>query len=221
MPAPDSILAQPWLWFALGAILLAYFVHRAREASKERLRRQEARAISREFDEERARRRAADEAAAEKHRIDMEAATLYGEQGESVADAAARLGIEIRRQSEDEWLGRRGDDGYRAEPAASQAVFYKIDPDERIPVERLTGLEHEELWSRLLAANVGDDVAGCKILEIGTEELSYDRQRYDGDFAHYVVVADPIGRRVHLNDHGEAVWRLDYSVSTATPKWEW
>lgn len=213
-----------------GVLLLvasrrAYLHWREREARWPRIQK-DLEDCRRELNDEKSRayeeRERANRAEKEARTWRRKAATLYGGPGEPIADAAARLGIEIRHKGKDIWLGRRGNDGYWVrnppEPAgpskALQPAFYKID-DEEDPfaqAKRFFDLDEEALRRGIYALADGGEFQGWKLIERGTRDLAYTQQRYDGDFAAYWLVADPIGRRVDIDDH---------LGSSFTREWEW
>ena len=204
-----------WLTFAIVAVVIVLYLRSRGEKRREALamavaeqkRRDEASNKWAAEQEAERRRRQEDE---ENYRQQLAAATLYGLEGESVADAAVRLGIEIRYKGKHEWLGRRGEIAYtvefpltRSEPDKEpQAVFRMLDlrgEGEVAQVKRLFGLNlATDFWS----LNAGDTLGGFKVLAAGDRDLPYQWQRYDGDFQRYVTLVDPLGRRFEVEDRG-------------------
>jgi len=216
---------MPW-WAILLALVAASFVALVVWASV--LQRREQRKtdeIVRRTDEEWARREEvgrrqeeSERRAAERHAREVAAASLRGASGESVEDAARRLGVELRHRTDTEWLGRRGDDAYRAPhagesggPAGSRRpVFYMIDPLGRVEVPP----------GALSAPD-----SGWKVLEHGTEDKPYHRQLYDGDdFASFTIVSDAIGRRIRIDEgEGWGTWmqRAGHPPGVHVMEWDW
>lgn len=205
-----------WLTFAIVAVVIALYLRSRAEKRREALamavaeqkrRDEQSNKWAAEQEAER-RRRQEDE---ENYRRQLEAATLYGLEGESVDDAAVRLGIEIRYKDKHRWLGRRGEIAYaveipltRNEPDKEpQAVFRMLDlrgEGEVVQLKRLFGFDLETNW--IWSSNAGDTYGAFKVLAAGDRDLPYQWQRYDGDFQRYVTLIDPLGRRFEVEDPG-------------------
>jgi len=211
-----------WWWIGVPSVLVAGVVagglwarlrHIRAETERRRLEEEDARFEVEALERQRLERDKAEAA----RMLALEDATLFGEPGEAVRDAAERLGGIVRTETDDMYYCRFGNHAYTVEKAAIRPATHGGRVAFRI-VDPLASWPPGELGLGVGAINRH----GWRVVsEFAREKL--DRERlFDGDDIAYVTLfVDPHGRVMEQTGHTNARWHRVTDPGTGEPVLAW